>query len=627
MAAIVKDFKIKNFFPFYLDKINKKFFNQNQKNQLFCFYNNKQEKKTPLFAKQNILSHKTIAYLLNRTLQQINHTQNSFFLNNPNKGFVFINQQKEELSNITNLQTHNRYFYYLNINPDCYLFQIFQKIEIAFYIDKKNQRITGGFSLDNSVQKLVKEFDLISKKIYFNALLINFFTKELFPISLNNLLSILDLYAWEDITIVKQKKKWATKKPLMLLYEKWNSFCKAKIDCDKWVWHQKDFTHYFYAFLNTIVLCLILYEELKNYFNNKNPENYCQNNTLTKTQSIPNSSCKQDFYTLIAFVKKNYFYFGKEESKTWKKQTTTDVIESLVKFDLIENAAFGHFNTYFEFTRHDNIPFFDEDDDFLKSDKLKLLFLLIFKSEILGINISTYDFLEYEHFAMNLNKFVCDANYDLLISQMIDSYICEWNYDYASFIKDDFTTLIIKNNNDELPQESLYDNYMWTFIFCTTLIWKLKKTEQNLQIYKNTKPWILRGLIQKIDYLRIDWYASFYELYEIKQIIKKVNEFYDFNHLIEILKKKIIRYDKIYGKNKERKNIVITFFSAGVFGLIDFFTMIYSVLTVQERNIRLTTSQIIIISIATVFIVLLIAIFTYNMVKIFHNKKQETKYG
>ena len=54
--------------------------------------------------------------------------------------------------------------------------------------------------------------------------------------------------------------------------------------------------------------------------------------------------------------------------------------------------------------------------------------------------------------------------------------------------------------------------------------------------------------------------------------------------MINHLKNKINRADKIYGKGKERRNIAFAFVTATLFGITDFLTVVFSILTVSDSS-------------------------------------------
>lgn len=661
----IKDLKIRNFFPFYIDKINEKFFNSTAKKVYKPFlYKNKYQKFTSYLDKdeikkfnefESILNHENIENLLNQIAWKIvaktGNDNYDFFSSNGltstgQPRFIVESEEVYDLKIIGNSYSHKRYIYTIDIDPNSYLFDFIEQIQIAFFIDEKNKSITGGFSLNYGKEKPLKSFEEIIKKIYLNSIWKNFVTKELAPFSIDNILGVMDLYNEEDFVNKKKFKKnknktnnQINKQTLLSLKKKWSDFLKEKLflndDKNFFIKNKKYYQNeMFYACLNVILVCLTLYEELKKYFATDKPEIYISLSKKIEYVKInENQDAQQDFYELINLLKNRYFIFEKNKKNI---QDINDAIEALIEFDQVENESIGLLSTSYELTRNTDIPFLDKDDDiFMNSKDLKIVYLLIYKPELFGINDLSLDFLNFNVFYKNIKKIEFNNLWDDLLDQLVDQTICEWNYDYVSFINENFSNLIIKNNNPiksihtknkkdyEYDQnKKIYDNYLWSFIFAKTLIWKLKIVDENSNNANLKQPWLLRQNLNELETLWLDWYDSFYGIPQVKNIIKKIDTFYKFNNLNKVLKKKISKNDKIYGKQKERKNLFAAFFSAVVFGLLDFFTMVYSVLAVYDSNKKINNTGAIIIGIGSVFCSILFFIFIF---KIFLNFKKKTK--
>ncbi|MDE6894106.1 MAG: hypothetical protein K2J02_01885, partial [Malacoplasma sp.] len=401
---------------------------------------------------------------------------------------------------------------------------------------------------------------------------------------------------------------------------------------------------YFFAFLNIILSCLVLYEELKTYFSNNEPELYLP--LLKKLEYVKineDQSSEQDFYEIISLLKSRYYYFGKEKIKNI--DSAEDALKILISYDRLENQSFGSISTIYEINRNINTPFLnDYEDIFANSKDLKTLFLLAFDSDVLGINLLTADFSNYDLFLKNISSVNFDDSWNKLVKDLVYKNICEWNYNYVTFIDASFSAFIIKNQPDLITskvknaildeqfylyeEDSIFNNYLWSFIYGKTLIWRLQNIEDVLQETKSKEPWKLRNYLSELETLRLTNLDDYYGIMQVKNIIKKIDSFYDFNSLNKFLKEKITKEDKLYGKGKERKNLAATFVSATTFGILDFFTMIFSILTVkssQPDNVPVV--NLVVIGIGSFFALLLFLILLYIVfVPLFFGKKKKNQY-
>lgn len=660
----INTLKLRNFFPFYIDNVNRKFFSTVNKVNRHRFTKNKYQKFINKLDKeeihkfntsQSILDHDNIQSLLNQIAWKIvaktGNSKYDFFLKDGQTAYKHPQYVKEnnefyDLKILGNPHTDKRYIYSIDIDKNNYLYDFVEQIQVAFYIDEKNQTITGGFSLNLGKDKVLNSFNEILERIYLNDLLKTFIHKELSPLSVNNFFSIIDLYSDIEFSIEKKDpyKIKINKKSLDILKNEWKDFLKEKVFNKKSPFDKKK-EYYendlFYAFLNVILCCLTIYEELKKYFTSKEPELFLPLFKKVEYFKInDDQNPEQDFYELINLLKNRYFYFSKSKKTLKSIKSPEDAIEALIEFDHLENESFGLISTSFELTRNIDIPFLDEDDDvFMNSKELKIIYLLIFNPDILGMKKLSLDFLDFYTFNKNIKEINIDDSWNVLLNELIDNTICEWNYDYVSFINKDFSSLIIKNYNpintknnklnieyDLDPNKKIYDNYLWSFIYTKTLIWKLQDIEENMQIAKVEQPWKLRGYLNQLERLKLDWLDSFYGIPQVKVIVKKIDSFYSFNSLNKILELKLTKEDKLYGKGKERKNLAATFVSAAIFGLLDFFTMVFSVLTVTGNEGKLDTSNIVIITIGSIFALILLSILTYKVIAPLFSKKRNKQY-
>ena len=437
------------------------------------------------------------------------------------------------------------------------------------------------------------------------------------------------------------KSKTINKKSLEDLKKSWKEYLNEKVfnTENSELLKKKKYleSDYFFSFLNVLLCCLAMYEELKTYFTNEEPELYLP--LLKKLEFIKineDQNSEQDFYEIIHLLKNRYYYFGKEKIKSIS--SPEDAIEALIKFDKFENESFGQTSTFYELNRNINSPLWnDYEDIFVNSKEMKIIFLLIFDSDILGINLLSADFLSYSSFIKNINNLDFDNSWNKLLKELVYRNICEWNYNYVTFVDNLFNGFVVKNHIESSNKNTFYDqdendaifnNYLWSFIYAKTIIWRLQNIEEDLQVAKVDHPWELRGYLHELENLRLSNLDDFYGIQQVKNIVKKIDSFYDFNKLNVFLKEKITKEDKLFGKGKERRNLAATFVSATIFGILDFFTMVFSVLPVSENDFHSAgTFQIILISIGSVFALILFIILSYLIfVPLIFKKKKKNQY-
>lgn len=666
--SYIKNFKIRNFLPFYIEKVNNKFFsgtstNINKQNSLKS--KNKKmiakldpEESVKFLDSQAIVDHNNIKYLLNQIIWKlVAKTGNKVYdffstIETTSWGqplFLFEKFEFEDLKIIGNTLAEKRYIYCLNIDSKSYLYNFIEQIEIAFVIDEKKRNISGGFFLNCGQFLQLDSFNEIIEKFYYNSMVKSFIHKELSPISISNILSVMDLYTEDDFLKLNNKKnkninrsKSFNKKSLDQLKKSWKEYLKEKVFnsenpslLKKKKYLENDF---FFAFLNVMLCCLAIYEELKTYFSNKEPELYLP--LLKKLEFVKindDQNSEQDFYELIYLINNRFYHLGKEKIRHIKNPD--DALEALIKFDKFENESFGSISTIFELNRNINTPFLnDYEDIFVNSKDLKILFLLAFDSDILGINLLSADFLNYDAFKKNIKNVNFDSSWNNLIKELVYKNICEWNYNYVTFVDANFSGLIIKNYNSsskeknlinlQIEQDAIFNNYLWSFIYGKTLIWRLQNIEEDLQEAKANRPWELRNYLHELEILRLSNMDDYYGIQQVKNIVTKIDSFYEFNSLNSFLKEKITKDDKLFGKGKERRNLAATFVSATIFGILDFFTTVFSILTVGKSELsHVNTTNLIVILIGSVFAVILFLILSYIVfLPIIFRKKKKNQY-
>ncbi|MDE5545138.1 MAG: hypothetical protein K2I76_00795, partial [Malacoplasma sp.] len=278
--SFIKDFKLKNFLPFYIEEVNDKFFSgtnntitksgylKSKKHKMIAKLNSEESSK--FFDSQAILDHNNIKYLLNQVVwKMVAKTGNKIYdlfstleiTSWKQPMFVFEKFEFEDLKIIGNVYSEKRYIYCLNVDPQSYLYDFVEQIEIAFVIDDKKKSISGGFSLVCGELKKLEMFGDIIEKFYLNSMVKSFILKEIYPLSVNNILGIMDLYEEDDFKNKKNKSlsknKILSKKSLDELKNSWKEYLNEKIfnKDNSLLAKKREYLEndYFFAFLNIIL--------------------------------------------------------------------------------------------------------------------------------------------------------------------------------------------------------------------------------------------------------------------------------------------------------------------------------------------------------------------------------------
>lgn len=665
---LIANFKIRIIFPFYVDNISKIFFTNFQYkrstafNKLFPKLKETMEIEeiNKIYESYNLATPLSIQKILNHSINKISaiasNFDNDIFYSKStdkanNKIFIDEKKDKNDFNIVGSIDSSKRYTYSLNLHKNSYLFKLAEQLQFSFYLDEKSETLSGAVSFNWGKMSMMSfDFNKGYGKTYLIHLLKVFIQDELKYLSLNNLIDLIDdNFFNEKSTSTSKSKKYDSKKThskfnFYVLKNNWITFINNKFLCFQKLSKSEVFYYeneLFFSLLTLLTISLIMYEDLKIYFRSKTPELILS--LIEKENIVPPNmdngffSTEELFFNLIAFTKNTYFNF--EKIKINDIKTADDAIKALIKFNNIEQESFAHPIISYELVRNDQSPFlYEKEEIFLNNIQFKILFLLILDPELFGLNESKYNLIEYDEYEELLNALKASNDLDEVIKRTIDRCSCEWNFDYVSFINENLSFLLIKNNNiniikknkiiadyDYGANKKLFNNYLWAQIFTQTRIWNIKFLEEKLYEHKNAHPFLLRKYLTKLENLYFDWNNTFYGIPEIVVIIKKINSITNLKETIISLSSKFNSADQIYGKSKERKYLGLALMTASLFGFADFFTMIFTVLAVQNSSAGLNPTSIAFISFGTVLTLFLFVILFGTIFKSISdkNKKKE----
>lgn len=657
-----KGLKIKNLTPFYIDEINDKFFTslQNHPNRFFVnkvlpkIQKNMDEDELEKFVEiDNLTKNNKIKLMLNLALKKIVSKTGSencdlFFVqendrfNEPLYIKNIIPERDIEVLGDTSLD--RKYDFAIDINPNSYLYTYISQLQLSFFLDDESKLLSGGFSF-NKVFNDTNGIDFLEcvDKIYFYKLIKHFINKQLFPLSLNNILHMLENSQPSNKKSIKPTDKAKVKVDFQQitiesLHQNWINFVNRKFlyfnDVSEKTknYIERDL---FFSILTSALIALCLYEELKIYFTSQKPEFILK--LLDKPSLIkedPNQNSELDFFELANYLRATYLDRDKIISIKNIK-SAEDIADTLIEQETFEVDSLISPIFSVEVYLKSTTPIISEDDLFDKNKNLKMIYLLTISPELFGMDYSTSHFIEYKQLIdiVNKNSFVLSKLSESL-SEKIENSCCELNYDYVTFLSNKPSMLLIKNNTevfqksllDSNNSSGLYEYYMWAQIYSQSRLWKMKDIElefnydmyHNIDIYHKEK-------LKSLENLILNWYDDFFEIFHIKHIVQKIDQLSELKTSIEVLINKIRQRDELSKKDKERKSVLFAYIIASLIGFINYLGMVYTILTVVDVNAGLSKGNIAAISVATFLAFILVAIFGYFSFKVLSAKYRKKR--
>lgn len=279
----------------------------------------------------------------------------------------------------------------------------------------------------------------------------------------------------------------------------------------------------------------------------------------------------------------------------------------------------------YEIIRDSEQPFLDEDDDiFLNNKYFKLLYLIMINPEVFGITSRYSRLVSFRDLVNNIEAYEVTKNINDIIDNLVDETICEWNYDYVTFINKDLTSLIVKNNNPVNPEEienpsilyeldanrKVFNLYFWSIIFVQTKIMRLIAIDNKISDKsQKQKSVVVFEASQQVNNLKFSFDNNYYGMPSIKKITKKMLCSIESDNFFNKLDQKINNGIVKAHLDKRVKNTVYALIVALIFGLFDFLNTVFTVLDETHFNeTHLGTAQIVVIVISSLFALILVVI-------------------
>ncbi|AAC71463.1 MPN338 family protein [Mycoplasmoides genitalium] len=503
---------------------------------------------------------------------------------------------------INNEFAERRYDYLIEVNKNSYLKKFVNSIRISFFLDLRAQILSGSFTLNlvnKSIEKQKKTE--IFKDIFVNALVKHFICNQLYPISLNSF-----IFDSEN-----PSNKLALKERIKLLKTNWNSLFFDKfyncLNNKNKQQLQETSDEMFYAVINTYLIMLISVEELRVYFTSKEPALILK--VLDKKNTLredPDQNPETDLYELIQFIEQNYL--KKDKKTSWNKKKVQDLEQLLEEINKInletknESLAYPDEITELEI---DNDNFVSTKQVFRNQLELQLLHGIVINPEKYGIGMWSSYFADWSEYKNLIEQMLNpkSGNDFYQFEKDIDESICQINKKYLTFISSDSNTFLIVKNDDV----KVISNYVWAQLFFETRRWIINDIEFDLYEKGFDKSHFSRN-IALLESLSFSWLDPFYGLTSIKEIMQKIDSKSNLKTSIEEMVNRFKHEQRINKKDNERVLMIFAYIAAFVVGFINFFSMVFTILTVSDLNAGLTVPNIIVISIASVLAFILIVI-------------------
>ena len=501
--------------------------------------------------------------------------------------------------NITN------YSFVLDVNNKSSLFQFVKKIKLSFTLNKLSERISGGFIFDFNFDEFLGFEDAVDLIYLFNLFKQNINT-QLTPLSMYNIIEILsDAHGYikhEHDHTTKHEHYSKLKKlntiidfrsiSFEYLHDLWKNLLDEKFlymhnhqfSNEKIVYLKNDL---FFGFMFLLCMNLYILYELNSILTT--PDKFsvlnkkCLEENLIKDPK-PNFNNQDYFLNITHMIHNNYLHHGSifQNAKTLK--TAKVIKENPVSLSSVKiNYSLSSPNLVYslKLLEYKNVIHFNE---LLKNDQYLTLFLMILYPNIFLLNMSDntlYPNLnlvyEYISFLKDMDK----EEYRIKVKECL----CENNYYYYSFVKND-SVILLENNGYDANSRVTLNNISYYYLVCINFIQarfnelKILQKIGNFVEFTNDIRWknIPYHKLQK-DLTNIDFDSDSINLFanqKLTVILQKMDDDYNLRQKIRDEQDKIRWSDELFKRGIERSNFIVAFIVAILVGFINYFGQVYS---------------------------------------------------
>ena len=537
---------------------------------------------------------KNIINSTNQSIPVFNEISNGMYLSSiRNIGDAFNED------NITN------YSFLLDINHNSSLYEFVKKIKLSFTLNKLSERISGGFVFDFNFDEFLGFEDGVDLIYLFNLFKQNINT-QLMPLNMDSIIEILsdtNGYIKHQHDHTSKHEHYSELKKLNTvidfksisfeyLHELWQNLLEEKFlhahhhdfDSKKTSYLKNDL---FFGFM--FLLCMNLYilyelDAVLTSFDNFSVVNktcLLENLVQDKKSDFNNQDY---FWNIVHMIHNNYLHHG-AIFQTANKETVNKVIKqnpvSLSSVKINYSLSSPNLIYSLKLLEYKNIVHFNE---LLKNDEYLTLFLMILYPQVFVLNMSDNAIFPNLDLIYEYVSYLKDMDKDEY-RKKIKECLCENNYYYYSFVKND-SVILLENNGYDPNSRVTLNNISYYYLVCINFIQarlnelKILQKIGNFVEFTNDIKWknIPYHKLQK-DLINIDFDADSISLFanqKLTIILKKMDEDFALKQKIKDEQDKIRWSDELFKRGIERSNFIVAFIVAILVGFINYFGQVYS---------------------------------------------------
>lgn len=331
---------------------------------------------------------------------------------------------------------------------------------------------------------------------------------------------------------------------------------------------------------------------------------------------------------MLLFLKDWYFENQAVTNEDIEKVDEVEDIGKLVeKYSANQPQKLSSNSTVYVF-EPDKKQCFLKNDDFFNTNEAKLLFLITMQPNVFGLDdtaiANDLNLREIGDFFKEIDFTDSDVLNDF--QQQKETLLVRRTFNQLLFMNSNTDVLSIVNNKFK----SAIHNIVWTITYSKAIMLKAFDYSKIFEQNRTNDPSLLRSNLNSINRLR--YLSEYFRTASVKydQLYTKVKEYMQLDQFLVDMINQVNHEDEIFGKYKERVYLSLGIVTAVVFGIIEFFNCVWTVLTVSQQTAEKSLADprnTVIIGIGTILVLtLLITILTFMTRRLYlfeFNKKHK----
>lgn len=503
---------------------------------------------------------------------------------------------------------YQHFTYLIHFKNNNLLSKYFDGMNLSIVIDWNNNIVNGGFTINHKFNEN-QPIDSIIEDIYLKVLMKNFISKQFFPLNMQNLVDIISEYNYSKNNnrirrknrILNSYKPNEVNKGLLNfknvtvddIYDNWSSLIERKyLNFDEFsndeIWSLKN--GWLFANLTIYSLIAIIVNTLKLDFRKISKVFTYSDEIISSDESI-----EKMFYLCTNFVKQNF--------NPNDYHSVFNIGKPLFMYSLYNDDEL--------------IQYYDE-NFFMKDSNLRSLYILCMTPEVFGMDENSSHFIEFSQ----LKNVIFKTNYGRRMSEafeeQIDVHTCEESFSFRTFTNENSDVFIMSRGENDL-----FDEYFWsqTYLTSKNQIYLEVNYEVNAEGNNSNKTntyWKSRH--ELLDNLIFNEYDSFLMASDLKDVVFQMEKISNYKASWKNLVNQIFTKENSNKQQYEHKVLSFALIVAAVIGFINFFAMIFTVLSVGKDGGTLDTTNIVVISITSVLAAVLLGIALVYFISLIREK-------